>query len=104
MEKITRQNILDEVHNHWRSRYSPGSKTITGSADDIYNKLVTLSPRTEEGVNEIIGNDSWTSLECDECNEQVDVIIRLGQEPDNDSSTACICVNCLNLAIKKATE
>lgn len=38
--------------------------------------------------------------QCDECGQECDMLILLGQEPDYESSTAGICKNCLDRAVK----
>jgi len=70
-----------------------------GNKESIYNNLVSKKPKTEEDIEEIIGNDSWTSNRCNQCRNETDVLIRLGEEPDWESNTFFICKDCLEKAI-----
>ena len=82
----------------WRETYfiRKGEKWFDYGKEAIYEKLLKLdSNATAEDVKDIIGNDSWTNLRCDECEtDGLDVIIQVGQEPDYDSSTVNLCIDC----------
>jgi hypothetical protein len=64
-------------------------------------RAIDKDKATAEDVKAIIGNDSWTRIDCDECNQRVSVAVSLGAEPDWDSDTATICVECLGKAIEE---
>lgn len=51
-----------------------------------------------DDVDRIAGK-SWTWIRCNECEEQVDKVVQLGNEPDYESSTAWICENCIAKAL-----
>ena len=53
---------------------------------------------TAQDVAAIIGNESWTSLKCDECGNETETVVQVGQEPEYDSHTACLCVPCVKTA------
>lgn len=100
MKKITRRGIIKSVPAKYKSQYfnSDGWRTILkGPTQPTYDALIALDleTATEKDISDIIGNESWTRLECDECDKEVETVIMLGQEPDYESSTACICPNCL---------
>lgn len=40
-----------------------------------------------------------SKLICDECSESVNAVVSLGEDPDTESRTACICVDCLKDAM-----
>ena len=43
---------------------------------------------------------TWTSVPaCDECGHSKDAVVRLGEEPDYESSTAFVCRDCLSEAL-----
>jgi len=111
MYMITRFNKAKRAEALWYNQYS--NSTMWGSITPVSNKtkreihegLVALGPfPTPEQVNEIIGNTSWTDCRCDECGKSVDKVIQVGQDPDYESSTAEICVQCLKKAIKLSKE
>ena len=67
----------------------------------IADELKTLGRNPEPAeVNEIIGNDCWTTSRCDECGSTVYDVVQLGQELDYESSTAWICRECLIKALE----
>lgn len=61
--------------------------------------LKTEKPTTEEHVERIIGNNTWTRNVCDECGNDSEITVQLGEEPDYDSATAKICQECLKKAL-----
>lgn len=69
--------------------------------EDTHSKLVGLGENPNpDDVDAITGNTSWTSCICNECYENVEAMVEIGQEPDYDSSTAYICLSCLSEALK----
>ena len=102
MEVITRRTEAARAAADWRIHYADGDrwKTIArGSTREVYDKLVALGSDPLPGdVNSIIGNESWTEVTCDECSRSVEAIVRLGQAPDYESSTAEVCFDCLRAA------
>jgi len=97
----TKKQILKNLPKHWRQSYPKGRDLASGkNSDKIYIALVNEKELTEERANEIIGNDSWTRNSCDECGEDVEVTVMVGEEPDYESRTASICINCLNKAVE----
>lgn len=69
--------------------------------EGVYNRLKAMpSNATAADVERIIGNDSWVSIYCDECGNKVPVVIEIGDAPDYGSSTANVCLTCLEEAIR----
>lgn len=107
MKLITRTQKAVRVEHRWYESYSnstfwdsctpPRNKTKR----QIHEDLVALgSFPTADQVDEVIGNKSWTECRCDECGKQAEQVVQLGQDPDYESSTACICLPCLKKAVK----
>jgi len=43
---------------------------------------------------------TWTNVPtCDECGQSKDAVVRVGEEPDYESSTAFVCRDCLSEAL-----
>lgn len=99
MKLITRRTQAAEAADRWIQQYY-------GDRDGIAAKIKALGKSPDrDAVDRIIGNDSWTSVDpCSECDKPSDVIVRLGQEPDYESSTAWVCPACLRAAIKLAEK
>jgi hypothetical protein len=109
MNITTQRDLIRAVADRWLAAYHPfnasfdaGFSFVTGMPVYMRPKKETwellkgldLETATAEEVDAIIGNSSWTSLKCDECSEEVDTIITVGQEPDFGSSTASLCYSC----------
>lgn len=104
MERVTLRAKCAGVAQKWREQYFVNKcwgTTQRGSSRDVYEKLIELGPSpTSVQIADVIGNDSWTHVRCDECEQPQERVIRLGQRPDYDVSTIYICDECLNRAIE----
>ena len=83
----------------WRDQYGLPPK---GSEHRrIGDELAALpkAERTPPRIAAIIGNDSWSVVECDQCGKCVPVAVTVGQPPDYETSTATICEPCLRRAL-----
>jgi len=107
MKVISRIERAQLAYSRWQSTYQSGYKELWGSDKekigsqlrDMREAAMDGAPLTPEMVNEVIGNTSWTSVECDECGKQVESAMMVGQEEDHDSRTATICLLCLKKAV-----
>ena len=105
MITISKKEKIELIPYRWKQQYCNKDVWMYGADKiDIYKKLSQTNPLTEELVNQIIGNKSWTENICDECGKDSDVLIQLGQELYYESATACICKDCLDKAIKLAAS
>jgi hypothetical protein len=100
MKLITQRDMIVESIAEFIERYSKG----TGASPLMLDKvrlLKQLDPLTcsPSLVNAHIGNQSWTSLYCDQCKNAVEAVIDLGEEPNYGSHTASVCKNCLEKAL-----
>lgn len=108
MKLITQRQLIQKVAARWREQYEPFKDEsplfsvrqglqVARSKKQISEELDALDgdTATAEQVNEIIGNKSWTRQTCDECRNEVDAVLQVGQEPDYESSTAHLCKNCV---------
>ncbi len=68
--------------------------------DGVASRIEALGPTPDpDAVNKIIGNDSWTYCKCDECEQESEFVVEVGQEPDYESSTARLCGECVRRAM-----
>lgn len=103
----TKQKIRAGVAQHWKEQYYRRTDKIWSYPDKeaIYEKLKALpKTATDADIRAVIGNGSWTRNRCDECGEDVEVAVLLGQEPDHESATVSICPKCLRKALKLIKE
>ena len=72
----------------------------------IWEQLKGLDPETAtaEEVAAIIGNTSWTRLDCSECGNDDGAVVQLGDEPDYESRTVFVCRACANAAVAMLDE
>lgn len=105
MKLVTIRDLIRQVPERWKAQYcyaeGKWGKTMGGDTSLVYKGLAALDRETAtpEQVAAIIGNGSWSQLLCNECGQNVDAIVELGQPPDHDSSTANVCVSCMYKAI-----
>lgn len=97
----TKDDLVKQLPARWRKAYDSG----TYGADKalILEALEAEPVLAEARANEIIGNESWTRNECDECGQDCFATVTVGQEPEYDSATASICLSCLQKAVALAT-
>lgn len=112
MKLITQRQLIQMVAARWRQQYepfkneTPSFSVRKGLAEQrtkrqIAEELDALNgdTATPAEVVAIIGNNSWTRLECDECkNDEVDAVLRVGAKPDYESSPARLCKQCVEKA------
>lgn len=85
----------------WRVQYraSTGTWKPTAQHTDteiVYNKLIALgNAPCPNDVDSIIGNTSWTSIFCNNCEKEVEQACHIGQAKYYDSATATVCGECL---------
>lgn len=108
MRLIKRKELVRGVIDNWRAAYYNGRNGTWKHGDDkrvIYEKLVALGPSASaDEVDAAIGNGSWTSCRCDECDTEVEAVIQVGQEPDYESATAKLCLDCVKNALGRFTR
>ncbi len=101
---LIKEQLPERVAENWKSQFYDFEREMwndqygTGQhLSDVYNQLVQLEIPTKEQIDEIIGNDTWTTLICSECfDEGLDYLIVLGELMIGDGYG--FCPNCLNKA------
>lgn len=107
MELITRGSLAKSCADRYKEKYHRGGNDwfnqINTDSRKVYFQILKLglSP-TPEQIKEIIGRD-WCRVTCDECEKTVDAVMQLGQPPDYESKTACVCLDCLQKAVSVIT-
>lgn len=97
---ITRKQVAREVKDRFRAQYGPAFRVYPfGDSAAIYEDLVALGDDPSiEDVEALC--KGWTRVKCDECGQDVYAVVQLGEQPDNESSTASVCGKCLLEALK----
>jgi len=98
MKALNERNLVIQAISKYPSEYGDGVHPADKRGRSVGAELKALDPATAtaDQVNEIIGNKYWAGpTMCDECGTQSYDIVQLGEPPDYESRTACICRNCL---------
>jgi len=103
MNIITRREKIANVAQAWKRQYYNGCKWSYNNDNDKeakYNRLMHLpSDATEHDIEEIIGNDSWTGVGCDICEDEHCVaVIGLSWSAEYGEPLAWVCLACLQEA------
>ena len=94
MKILTVQELANTAKDRWKRQYFHSGVWKHGvDKNTVYKNLVDLGENpTPEQINEVIGNNSWTRLECSVCNKEVDTVVILSCY----DSDFYICKKCLN--------
>lgn len=92
------RELIRHVAESWRAQYGRSTDEKWAA---VQERLDTLEKETASAadVHEIIGNNSWTQRECDVCCDDVEWWVRIGEEPEYESSTVHVCRRCLAQAL-----
>ena len=94
MKILTVQELANTAKDSWRRQYLyDGSWKYGSDKKTVYENLVSLGENpTPSQINEVIGNNSWTRLECSVCNKEVDTVVVFSSY----DSSFYLCKKCLN--------
>lgn len=98
MERISRKSVTKSAPKRWEEQYknNPSEDKII-----ITQKLNALVwPFSKQEVDNIIGNESWTRLQCDECGLIVESVVVFSSYLTNYDAGFSVCDSCLLKAIK----
>ena len=78
-------------------QYYPQYKGGPFYTQERYSRMLTLDPEncTVEQFNEALGVGHWTENRCDECGEDFDTLVHVGQEVDYEARWVELCKGCL---------
>ena len=93
MKIITRHTQASGAAKRWANQY----KHDDIMRETTLRRLKALGRNPDpDDVDKVIGNGSWTTTpHCDECGVENVPVVCVGEEPDYDSSTACLCSGCV---------
>ncbi|WP_372570405.1 hypothetical protein [Ruegeria jejuensis] len=95
-EIVTRKGKALGAPKRWAQRYAGYQGSGSDEKQRITEKLngLTLEERTPERIDQIIGNDTWTRVSCDLCDDSVERAAALS-DGIND---LLVCESCLRAA------
>ena len=100
MEVVTTRTRIRGVAAAWAVQYPLGQKMSRSDSGETLAKLkgLDVETATADDVANIIGNDSWCRIQCDECEACVSAAVIIGAPLDYESRTATVCANCIHVA------
>ena len=107
MRVITKRSLIATVADRFRETHQRrGEWMLSGEGKDapsIYAQLAALPPSSsEDAVAAIIGDGRYTENICDECGEDCEVTVLLGEEIHHPTDMMAICLDCLKQARRLA--
>lgn len=97
MKLLTKTNLKTMALASWREQYQTNGKWHPRECKLIYDSLCGLpNSATEDDIAEIIGNDSYTTIECMECYQSVNEAVDFGYGEDRQ----ILCLDCLDIGTK----
>jgi hypothetical protein len=83
METVRRRDVIRSVRDRWTAQYGHYHEK---DDDEKTKALAALDLETcsAAAVVAVLGT-SWVENECDECQKDVPVLMRFGEEPDYDN-------------------
>ena len=104
MKLLTLEEVARGVPARWRAQYSRGYPTGAGFTDErkalIADLLDALDELTPDAIADIIGNRSWTNIECDNCGaEELPAAVTVGPDDPYSNRTSTICQTCAAAAL-----
>jgi hypothetical protein len=98
---VTKQNLLDHLAARWREQYPNSSRNKNNSFYRVYIELKEAGKNlTEEMAAKIIGNDTWTKLNCDCCFKDCERLVTISMMY-RDCEFVSLCEDCLSEAMFK---
>lgn len=107
MKLITRQDIINSIPSRLRRTYGRDRRPMVGdlSPQEIANRLDEMDdPTREDALRLMSGWPDWTTNECDECGEDCEALVQMGEEPDYDARWQELCASCLKSALNLLQE
>lgn len=102
MNIITKQSKVIPGIESFLSNYQHVSGGSSFYNEERFNKISKLVPETcsVEEFETALGFRHWTWNRCDECGEDFEVILHIGDDVDYDARWQCLCAGCLMKAVK----
>ncbi len=101
MKIITTRDLIKNVATRWYNQYFGAE--FRGSRKDVFDRLNNLDTDTcsARDVDNIIGNDDWTELKCENCNKIFGAVIEIDTDNTGEDGAAKFCFNCIKEAYEK---
>lgn len=103
MQLVTKRDLIRGIVQTWESRFGKNPERPLVRSTLIHLRQLDLSTATEEDLEAVIGNSSWTRITCCECGSDCDAAVQVGPDtPEVDP--IYLCRSCLNQAGRELEE
>ena len=107
MKIITKQSKviqgIETFFRTYRNYCTPNAPFYTKERFDRMSKLIPETCTVKEFTT-AIDHPSWAENRCDECGEDFDTILHIGEDVDYDARWQCLCAGCLMKAVGVLAE
>lgn len=90
--------VIKSVPDRWKAQYD-GTKWERHRKITDELQALKATEFTATDVERIIGNASWTTLKCDECHYDEDVLCSIGTDSEWGGPAGYYCGRCLREAL-----
>lgn len=103
MKVITKAYLISAVAERWFDLYyidgGMWERSYWGTDRAVtYEQLKALTNPTEQDIASIIGNESWTRLQCNHCRRDVEAVVIV--DVTHGEYTTYLCAECLRAALE----
>jgi len=104
MKVLTKRDLIKDIITAWERQF--GVEPEKPRWRSVLNQLrqLNLSTASAEEVEGIIGNRTWTRLQCIECHRESESAMQLGEDLECEGVAPCICPSCLRGAFSELAE
>ena len=112
MKLLTVRDAIRRVADDWYNLYGSSIDSAEQDVGNVYHvgvcayvepyhklRELDVETATAEDVQRIIGDTAWIPG-CNECGKKSCDVVRVGEEPDYESETAYICLDCAKEALQ----
>lgn len=98
-----RQANVWSVIDRWKAMYLKGGIWYDADKENIYERLRALHGKSKfdpDAIAEIIGNKSWSYIQCDGCQQEFNRLVSIGTEDE----LHYFCEQCITEAYEATKE
>lgn len=107
MRLVTVSELISSAPARWWEKHKDDFDALPGQVGwengEIGRKLLKMAgdrALTRDAINLIIGNESWATLECSHCRDEVEVAARMiGEWDDEEDDPFDLCADCARAAL-----
>ena len=106
---LTKREAIKDSRPRWKRQYAdyPDDRKVgwaNKTAGEIRSDLDALDLETcgSDDIDAAMGTTGWAVIDCDECGQEKETLVRIGDELEYDARWQDLCEDCLALATYRA--